>query len=1434
MARYLSCACKAFSDVEFWPIELFGVEAYTSPGDFKILALSSTPNLILADWIGKDLTFSITPQGQSTRYFNGCIVKMQLIAGDLHGYSQYLFTVSAWPELLNYSNHFRTFYQQDINQIITTVLAPYAASCSGATLNYSAEDYSAYYTLTPELIYQQNVFTLPANVTMPKYVVQYNESDLNFITRLLATLGIYYWVDWSQTDKTMYLGGGSGQNYIRATDPFIWPEDQPSSDSQVLLDASVGYQITAANVAQANYNPETAAKNRLQQQQVQTVAKSNAALQAAKYNYPGITPIKSQAELEQQSQVVVNLRSVVAQVGLGQMLRISGNMPKSLQAIPTVIPTEIVHYAQDYDGLPHTIADIDFHILPETWPLLRTHYENKITAVQNNNVPYHPAVKFVQPSMPGYQTAFVVGPTNGDIYTDKLGRVKIWFPWDENNSQAKIDKCPWVRVMQQHAGSGFGHQFLPHVGDEVSVMFVSDDPNKPIVAGSNYNAVTKLPFDITKNNTVSGIKTVKHAFYVTDQQDDEQVMLYSAKDLQQVVGGDLTRNISGMDHLLVGGDALEEVLAGNYNISANKSIKLQSGASCVTITADSIDISGPEVNFITQGGGPANPIAVKGKYHSCPQQYHVGGAITSGSSDVFVGGVSVARVGDSAECEIGTDTLQQGHVNFFVNGKQVVCVNHATAHGGQVKEGVAQTSAGHDPNLIPKTAEQVDRYAIKVGFHMQNDDSTRVLYHQFNLTKDDPEGGTKNYVIDSKDSATIAEGVTGGKVICSLLPHGRQLDIIALNNNPQIPYYKTNLTAPSAPVVNNNFDTNHIFNCEVLWPMVISDIRQEDRTENAAANTETKEQQAQVANYCKISPFDIDYFKKNGNNVTVFIHGYNVPLGEFAPEVAGFENVTADSGDIEAIDPLGAQAEMSQRAPDDYIRPIPAGCPSTIYRDKDVLHQQTNYMLPDDYVKTTDDGLSYIAVSTDDAPDGIFNLNGTGSRNWAIHMEYNLNKATKKFDEKNSKDYQKYTRLVHVTWTGNPASALDFMVAVDDAFDKKAVGDLVALLKQLKDSGLQVNVIAHSLGNALLLKALDTMGKNGEKVDHAFLWEAAVPNDVFSRPAPKVAGSDPWQMPDLIKGADKFTVLYSENDNILGPIPIPAKQVKGVNQVDVDKSKPFTELLPAYLTTKLGLESIYHFAMWAGLPLSDLWNYAELQKAYKFLLSTVDKKYLAPTDLTADQKSSQVTKSTACLLPSFAEQIKYDKQANYAEYEKLLHTLQQELPEMRQAFIAAGWGVKSKFQQMKYSALSDIVVPIIRNPETWLIILESVVVGVEDAICSSSVVGDVAVAEINSWARQKADEIYSTNKPIFDGALCLMHVMKKCKVQSVPALGYLGPDQKSLNNGAFLKKYHAVDQSKWLWSHSGMHVPSKDVMENVYIKEILNPSKGISKFGNYS
>ena len=81
-----------------------------------------------------------------------------------------------------------------------------------------------------------------------------------------------------------------------------------------------------------------------------------------------------------------------------------------------------------------------------------------------------------------------------------------------------------------------------------------------------------------------------------------------------------------------------------------------------------------------------------------------------------------------------------------------------------------------------------------------------------------------------------------------------------------------------------------------------------------------------------------------------------------------------------------------------------------------------------------------------------------------------------------------------------------------------------------------------------------------------------------------------------------------------------------------------------------------------------------------------------------------------------------------------------------------------------------------------------------------------------------------------DRLACLMENRLCRMVVVVPAMGYSGPDQNTVD--CLADKLTVIDQTPWLYSHSGMRVPSDDLMQHVYRERIWKGSPGYH-FGNY-
>ena len=248
----------------------------------------------------------------------------------------------------------------------------------------------------------------------------------------------------------------------------------------------------------------------------------------------------------------------------------------------------------------------------------------------------------------------------------------------------------------------------------------------------------------------------------------------------------------------------------------------------------------------------------------------------------------------------------------------------------------------------------------------------------------------------------------------------------------------------------------------------------------------------------RLSERELDYFRRNGNNAVVFIHGFNVAWGACDRHL---RNVT--------VRRQGRRTQVELEETD---------TPATVLRIPDTLAER----FPD---ASTSEARARLSARE---------LNGREAHKWFVCMEYELNR-TALGREPAGEDWKRYTRIIHVAWSGD-VSAVNYIEAEHKA--AHAGRQLPLLLRQLQDAGIRTNLLAHSLGNRVGLVALHEQGKVGRRqlVEHFFLWQPAVPDTALSNdPAADTSLLRNWRLTHAHEGAKRFVVLYSQEDNVLGP-----------------------------------------------------------------------------------------------------------------------------------------------------------------------------------------------------------------------------------------------------------------------------------------------------------
>jgi type VI secretion system secreted protein VgrG len=246
-------------------------------------------------------------------------------------------------------------------------------------------------------------------------------------------------------------------------------------------------------------------------------------------------------------------------------------------------------YKFKLQGHPRADANAEYVLASVAHTAEQHTYENEFQAFPLN-IPFRAARNTPKPRIAGAQTAIVVGKQGEEIWTDKYGRIKVKFHWDQDAARDENASC-WVRVSQPSAGKQWGSMQVPRIGHEVVVSFLDGDPDRPLVTGRVYNADMMPPYTLPDNGTQWGWKSNSskggggsNELRFEDKAGEEEVYLHAQHDLNVEVENEATAKITGNETNTNEADYSREVtgnyvlkITGDLTIEATGAISIKSG-----------------------------------------------------------------------------------------------------------------------------------------------------------------------------------------------------------------------------------------------------------------------------------------------------------------------------------------------------------------------------------------------------------------------------------------------------------------------------------------------------------------------------------------------------------------------------------------------------------------------------------------------------------------------------------------------------------------------------------------------------------------------------------------------------------------------------------------------------------------------------------------
>ncbi len=499
-----------------------------------------------------------------------------------------------------------------------------------------------------------------------EYTVQYRETDLDFVHRLMEEYGISYRFVTEGGIETLVLSDGEtvfGELRSAGNTGGALPVKPATGDPGLREDAQQFSRVSAlrptvARTAVFDWHVPQPLQDGEDANALSLASPDGASLGPEREDYDHLEPSTLFGHRSSPLEFSAVERQLQLRRALHQRDAVRCTGTSTATQMTPGLRFELLDHGQDELCGEYVLVGVEhlFGVLAggEAGSAYRNTFECLPAAV-----PWRPDRVHARPRIAGMQTATVVGPAGEEIHTDAHGRIQVQFHWDRAG-QFGADASCFVRVVQPWAGDGWGSMFLPRVGMEVAVTFVDGDPDRPVVTGCLYNGTHAPPYALPGERTRSAIKTSStpggggsNELRFDDAAGAEEIYVHAQKDMNEEVGNDHGVTVSNnqtthvqVDQTLTVGGNQTQTVDGNkaVTVKANQDVTVQ-GSHTKKVTG--------AVDETLMGGVVRN--------------------ITAGVSEQVTGGV--------------TSTVNGGVTNT-VNGALTTTVNGGTtlAHHGSVND----------------------------------------------------------------------------------------------------------------------------------------------------------------------------------------------------------------------------------------------------------------------------------------------------------------------------------------------------------------------------------------------------------------------------------------------------------------------------------------------------------------------------------------------------------------------------------------------------------------------------------------------------------------------------------------------------------------------------------------------------------------------------
>lgn len=224
--RLLSIATPLGKD-KFLVEEFEGTETLSTPFEFRLSLLSSDDSIDHRSIIGREVAVTVRDSEGGRRVFHGRVTIFSCAGFHERGFRRYEAVIRPWIWFLSKRKTCRIFQGSSVPEIVTSVFE--GAGFSDFKFMAGMQDHQKL-----------------------EYCVQYNETDLDFVHRLLEEHGIYYYFRHDEGRHLLVLSDGISGYQQSVPKNFLF--ESGSSQPNTLASWARRMQFVSGQWSQADFN----------------------------------------------------------------------------------------------------------------------------------------------------------------------------------------------------------------------------------------------------------------------------------------------------------------------------------------------------------------------------------------------------------------------------------------------------------------------------------------------------------------------------------------------------------------------------------------------------------------------------------------------------------------------------------------------------------------------------------------------------------------------------------------------------------------------------------------------------------------------------------------------------------------------------------------------------------------------------------------------------------------------------------------------------------------------------------------------------------------------------------------------------------------------------------------------------------------------------